>query len=242
MKIHAIIGGTAGLGGALARLLAQSGDAIWLADDPAAAPNVPALPQVTFHPLDLTDPAAPQAFADAIAQRHGRLDSLVVAASAMSQAPLPEWQIADWDRAAAINLRLPFLAAQAMQTLLVGSKGSLVLVSSTATLRGQPQTHAYQATKAGLAGLMRSLASELGPLGVRVNLVLPGWVDTAQTRAFWDAQADAGAARAAVEARIPLRRHGSAAEVAAALAWLLSDAASYVTGAMLPLDGGDTAV
>ncbi|MDF0542980.1 SDR family oxidoreductase [Sphingobium sp. H39-3-25] len=242
MKTYAIIGGTAGLGGALARLLADDGHAVWLADEPGAASAAPALPGVAFHPLDLADPAAPRALVKAITRRLGRLDGLVVAASAMAGAPLADWQVDDWDRAAAINLRLPFLAAQAAHGLLVHSGGSLVLVSSTATLRGQVHSHGYQATKAGLAGLLRSLAAELGPQGVRVNLVLPGWVETSLTQAFWQGQADAPAARAAIDGRIPLRRHGRADEVAAAMAWLLSDAASYVTGAIIPLDGGDTAV
>lgn len=245
-KTYAIIGGAAGLGGALARLLAAGGpdsnSAVWLADEPGAAAAAPALANVAFHPMDLADPAAPRALVKTITRRQGRLDGLVVAASAMGGAPLADWEASDWDRAAAINLRLPFLAAQAAQGLLTQSRGSLILVSSTATLRGQAQSHAYQATKAGLAGLLRSLAAELGPQGVRVNLVLPGWVETPQTQAFWRAQPDPQGARAAIDTRIPLRRHGSAEEVAAAMAWLLSDAASYVTGATIPLDGGDTAV
>lgn len=243
MKIHAIIGGAAGLGGALARQLAQDGATVWLADTPGAAPQLAGLDaSICFHPMDLADPAAPRTLVKAIERRHGRLDSLIVAASAMGQAPLADWQVADWDRAAAINLRLPFLAAQAAQGALAGSRGAIVLVSSTATLRGQIESHAYQATKAGLAGLLRSLCAELGPQGIRVNLVLPGWIDTPQTQAFWATQADAPAARAAIDGRIPLRRHGSAQEVAAAMAWLLSPAASYLNGAIIPLDGGDTAV
>lgn len=239
-RTHAIIGGTAGLGGALARSLIDAGDAVWLADDPAAAAQAP--PGARFVPLDLADPLAPAALADAIGAQHSALGSLVVAASLMQRAPLAQWHAADWDRAAAINLRLPFLAAQACAPLLARGTGCIVLVSSTATLRGQPESHAYQATKAGLAGLLRSLAAELGPAGIRVNMVLPGWVDTPQTESFWASQPDPAAARAAIDARIPLQRHGSAAEVAAAIAWLLSPAASYVSGAMVPLDGGDTAV
>ncbi|MBC2665181.1 SDR family oxidoreductase [Novosphingobium flavum] len=240
MKTHAIIGGCAGLGGALARALIEGGDAVWLADDPAALPGAPEGPRL--YPLDLADPQAPARFLAAIAGAGKGLDSLIIAASLMQGAPLEEWTVADWDRAAAINLRLPFLAAQAAAGLLSARAGSIVLVSSTATLRGQPLSHAYQATKAGLAGLLRSLAAELGPRGIRVNMVLPGWIDTPQTAAFWSARSDPQAARALIDARIPLQRHGSAQEVAAALRWLVSDGASYVSGAMLPLDGGDTAV
>ncbi|WP_066552556.1 SDR family NAD(P)-dependent oxidoreductase [Croceicoccus bisphenolivorans] len=240
MKTHLIIGGSAGLGGVLARALIASGDAVWLADDAQGAASAPKA--VRFHGMDLADPLAPQKLCGEIAADGHGLDSVVVAATMMHGAALEQWQASDWDRSAAINLRLPFLAAQAAAEMLTQSKGCIVFVSSTATLRGKPDTHGYQATKAGLAGLLRSLAAELGPRGVRVNMVLPGWIDTPQTNAFWASQSDPAEARAAMDARIPLRRHGDAGEAAAAIAWLLSGAASYVNGAMLPLDGGETAV
>lgn len=239
MKHHAIIGGTSGIGGAVARMLGAQGDRVWLIDDPAQSA---AAPDVTFCPLDLADPQAPGEVIACITGSAQRLDSLVIAASMMSSAPLGAWSAHDWDRSCAINLRLPFLAAQAASDALVRSGGSIVLVSSTATLRGQPGSHAYQASKAGLAGLLRSLAAELGPLGVRVNMVLPGWIETPQISAYWAAHPDATTARAAINARIPLQRHGQAEEVAQAIAWLTSEAASYVSGAMIPLDGGDTSV
>lgn len=236
MKTHAIIGGTSGIGGALARVLSAGGDDVWLGDDAGQQEAAP--PGVNFFAMDLAGPTEPARFLSGI----DRLDSLVIAASAMGSAALREWQVEAWDRSCAINLRLPFLAAQAAQDALVRGRGNIVLVSSTATLRGQPESHAYQASKAGLAGLLRSLAAELGPQGVRVNMVLPGWIETPQISAYWAAHPDADMARARINERIPLQRHGHAEEVAQAIAWLTSEAASYVSGAMIPLDGGDTSV
>ncbi|SFG00507.1 NAD(P)-dependent dehydrogenase, short-chain alcohol dehydrogenase family [Novosphingobium sp. CF614] len=233
-----VIGGASGLGGEIAEAFARQGDGVVLADAEA-----PRFAVEHFVALDLAATDAGGLAAGEAAARLGRLDALVVAASAMESAPIAEWTPAMWDRAAAINLRLPFLAVQAsLPWLRVSDNASVTVVSSTATMRGQPFTHAYQATKAGVAGLVRSLAAELGPDGIRVNAVLAGWLDTPLTRAYWAGREHAAAEREQVDGRIPLRRHGRAEEAAALVRFLASPAASYLTGAMLPVDGGDTAV
>ncbi|EIZ77877.1 short-chain dehydrogenase/reductase SDR [Novosphingobium sp. Rr 2-17] len=233
-----VIGGASGLGGEIAKAFLQQGDAVLLMDEVAPDGCL-----VDFAALDLASPDVGERIVQAVCARLGGLDVLVIAASAMESAPIHAWTAAMWDRACAINLRLPFLAVQGALPLLQASRNaSVTIVSSTATLRGQPYTHAYQATKAGIAGLVRSLAAELGPDRIRVNAVLGGWLDTPLTRAYWETIPDAPSARAGVDGRIPLRRHGSAAEAAALVRFLASDAASYMTGAMLPVDGGDTAV
>lgn len=233
-----VIGGASGLGGEIAAAFARNGEGVVLAD--AAAPP---LQGVSLVLLDLATPDAGAVLMDAAAAHLGRIDTVVVAASAMESAPVDQWTAEMWDRAAAINLRLPFLAVQAaLPWLRKSDSASVTMVSSTATLRGQPLTHAYQATKAGLSGLVRSLAAELGPQGIRVNAVLAGWLDTPLTQAYWAGRKDAGAERAHVDARIPLRRHGNAQEAVALIRFLALPAASYITGAMLPVDGGETAV
>lgn len=233
-----VIGGASGLGGEIAQAFAQQGDVVLLMDETAPKGCL-----VDFAALELAAADAGKKIAHEVLNKLGRLDALVIAASAMESAPIEGWTAVMWDRACAINLRLPFLAVQGILPLLQAStNASVTIVSSTATLRGQPYTHAYQATKAGVAGLVRSLAAELGPDQIRVNAVLGGWLDTPLTRAYWDTIPDAPSARAGVEGRIPLRRHGSATEAAALVRFLASDAASYMTGAMLPVDGGDTAV
>lgn len=233
-----VVGGANGLGGEIAMAFAQDGDHVLLAD--AAVPGLAGVDGVA---LDLAAVHAGALVMEQAAARLGRIDAMVIAASAMDSAPIAQWTAAMWDRAAAINLRLPFLAVQAALPMLRASdNASVTILSSTATLRGQAFTHGYQATKAGVSGLVRSLAAELGPEGIRVNAVLAGWLDTPLTRSYWTGRADGGAERAQVDGRIPLRRHGTAQEAAALVRFLASPAASYMTGAMLPADGGDTAV
>ncbi|WP_044564487.1 SDR family NAD(P)-dependent oxidoreductase [Azospirillum sp. B4] len=234
-----IIGSSAGLGRTVADGCKANGDWVAMADGAADATG----PWDLHIPVNPADHDAPARAVEAVRADQGALDAVVVAASLVQAAPVGQWTAAMWDEAAAVNLRLPFLAAQAALDLLGASpRAGIVFISSTATLRGQPHTHAYQATKAGLAGLVRSLAAELGPRGIRVNVALVGWVDTPQTRAFWSAQDDADAGRQEVDGRIPLRRHGQAEEAASLIRYLISPAASYITGAMIPVDGGDTAV
>jgi len=192
---------------------------------------------------DLDDPAMPGEAMARAAELHGGVDCLLVTAGAMHSAALAEWTLAAWDAVHASNLRLPFFLAQAAAPYLAASASAgIIFVSSTAARRGQSRTAPYQASKAGLSALVRGLAAELGPAGIRVNAVLPGWIETPFSNAFWQTLAEPAAARAAVEARIPLRRQGSAAEVAAVIAFLASSAAGYVTGTEIVIDGGDSAV
>ena len=101
---------------------------------------------------------------------------------------------------------------------------------------------AYHASKAGVVNLVRALADELSPKGIRVNAVCPGWVDTPFNEPFWSFQRDPGQAKADLEASIPLRRQGDASEVADVVAFLCSQGARYITGQAIVVDGGYIAV
>jgi 3-oxoacyl-[acyl-carrier protein] reductase len=245
MAVILIVGGASGLGGEIARSFAEAGDGVLLVDQGAAPAGLAdgVSGGMAYRALDLAAPETGARAAGEAAERFGAIDTLVVAASAMDSAPIAQWTAAMWDRAAAVNLRLPFLLTQAaLPWLCASANASVTIVSSTATMRGQPYSHAYQATKAGVAGLVRSLAAELGPEGIRVNAVLAGWLDTPLTRAYWDGVENAAEEKAKLDRRLPLRRHGTAAEAAALVRFLASGAASYLTGAMMPVDGGDTAI
>ncbi len=137
---------------------------------------------------------------------------------------------ADWDRVLAINLTGAMLGIQALAPLMPAG-ASIVNVGSTAALTGHYPV-AYTTSKWGLRGLTHSVATELGPRGIRVNIVHPGFIETDMT---------ASAPAAMLEAHLsltPLERPGTASEVAEVVAFLLSDAASYLTGAEIPVDGG----
>jgi NAD(P)-dependent dehydrogenase (short-subunit alcohol dehydrogenase family) len=173
----------------------------------------------------------------------GRLDVVFYNAAVLQARQLAEWTVADWDLASAVNLRAPFLLTQAAATELRTSPcGRVIVTSSTGAFRGHAGMPAYHATKAGLLGLVRALADELGPDGVTVNALCPGWVDTAFNDSFWEHQGDRDAAMHRLTDAIPLRRQGTPADLSGLLLLLASEASSYLTGQALVVDGGYTAV
>lgn len=241
-----VAGGATGIGAAAVRAFRARGDAVLLADrNPTAGSALVAEAQpgdARFFRCDFSEVgASARAVAAAVELGGGTLDAVFFNAGVLRAQPLEKWTAAEWDHSCAVNLRAPFLAAQAAAPHLRGSDaGRIVLTSSTGALRGHAGMPAYHATKAGLLGLVRSLADELGPDGVTVNALCPGWVDTPFNDPYWTHQ-PAGA-RVALEARIPLRRQAASGELTGLLLFLLSPASAYLTGQALVVDGGYTAV
>ncbi len=156
---------------------------------------------------------------------------------------MDEWTPELWQRSLALNLSAPFFLAQAAAPALRRSdNASIIFTSSTGALRGHAGMPAYHATKAGLLGLARALADELAPAGVRVNCLLPGWIDTPFNTPFWAFQSDPIAAEASLLRSIPMRRQGLPEDVVGSILFLASPASKYVTGTSLVVDGGYTAV
>lgn len=243
-----VAGGASGIGAAAIRAFRQRGDDVLLADRNAEAAErlvVEELPgALRFLAVDFAEAgAASAAVAAAVELGHGTLDAVFYNAAVLAARPLAEWTAAEWDHSAAVNLRAPFLVCQAAAPYLVrAAQGRIVLTSSTGALRGHAGMPAYHATKAGLVGLVRSLADELGPQGVTVNAICPGWVDTPFNDAYWAHQPDPAAALVALTDSIPLRRQARSDELSGLLLFLLSPASGYLTGQALVVDGGYTAV
>ncbi len=169
----------------------------------------------------------------------GGLDVVLGNAGVLLAAPLGEWTVEQWDLTTAVNLRAPFLLAQAAAPHLVHSDvASMIFTSSTGAFRGHAGMPAYAATKAGLVNLVRALADELSPSGVRVNCICPGWIDTPFNDTFWRHQDDPDAALEALVTSIPMRRQGTPEDVAGTVLFLASPASAYVTGQALVVDGG----
>lgn len=248
MSAVIVAGGATGIGAAVVRGLRSRGDDVVLVDrnavDGAAvvSEDLPGAGWLIEGDLATADgPAA--AVNAALEHTGGRLDGVFYNAGVLLARPLAEWTVADWDLSTAVNLRGPFLMAQAAAPHLAQSRsGRIVLTSSTGALRGHAGMPAYHATKSGLHGLVRALADELAPHGTTVNAICPGWVDTPFNDGFWGHQSDAGQALAELERSIPLGRQAQPDDVVGSVLFLMSDAASYVTGQALVIDGGYTAV
>jgi 3-oxoacyl-[acyl-carrier protein] reductase len=188
---------------------------------------------------DVADEDAVSALVEAASRFLGRIDVLINNAGIARKAPFLETDLTAWDRTIAVNLRGMFTAAQTVARNMVadGRGGSIVNMASTNALGGEADFTDYNASKGGVLQLTRTMAVELGPLGVRVNCVCPGYIDTPLNRALGTEEDF----RAYERERIPLGRRGAPEEVAAAYLFLASDDASFVHGAALVVDGGQTA-
>jgi len=243
-----VLGGATGIGGAIARALAARGDRVVVADRNAEAGRelVQSIgsSQALFVHCDLeNDSASEDAVVAATEFSTGELDDLVYTAGLLEAMPLAAWSRSAWERSLAVNLTAPFFAVQAARSALARSpRGRVILTSSTGALRGPAGMPAYHASKAGMLGLMRSLADELATDGTTVNSILPGWIDTPFNDAYWSHQADPDAARVALESSIPLKRQGVPDDVTGAVLFLASSQSSYITGQSIVIDGGFTAV
>jgi 3-oxoacyl-[acyl-carrier protein] reductase len=239
-KVTLITGAAGGIGGALARLLAERGARLLLTDrDETGLARLSADLGEAVATLagDAHDRALPQACVAAALARFGRLDGLVTCAGASRPCPLVEMEDEEWDRLVDLNLSAVFRFSRAVARALIaqGEGGAIVHVSSIAHANGGANL-AYGSAKGGVATLNCGMAQQLGALRIRVNAVAPGIIDTPMVRNGFAAQFDGLVAGAS--ARTPLGRLGRAEDVAATIAFLLSDGAAFVTGALVPITGG----
>ncbi|WP_027579751.1 SDR family oxidoreductase [Bradyrhizobium sp. Ai1a-2] len=238
-KVALVTGAARGIGLATARRFLAEGWRVALLDIERELLNeaVTGLKQAESTlalPCDVADAAGVAAAFDAVEKRFGRLDALVNNAGVAVFAPLLETSDADWSRILAVNLTGPFLCAKAAAPLMrEHGGGAIVNITSISAVRASTLRSAYGTSKAGLAHLTKQLAVELASLGIRVNAVAPGPVDTAMAKAVHTA-----AIRADYHDAIPLNRYGLEEELAEAIFFLSSERASYITGQILAVDGG----
>lgn len=239
-KVAVVTGGTRGIGYAIVKALVESGAkvAIWGSRQETADAAVakikaecPGCEVVGMAPK-LTDSKAVESAMNAVMENFGSLDILANNAGIAQNIPLESYTDDDLEKIINLNIKAVFICSKAAASLMKGKGGSIINTSSVVSFYGQGLGSMYPASKAGVNGLTRALSRELGKDGIRVNAVAPGVTRTDMVAALPENMV------APLLQRIPLARMGEAEDIANAVVFLASDKASYITGAVLPVDGG----
>jgi 3-oxoacyl-[acyl-carrier protein] reductase len=223
-----VTGGNRGIGRAIAEAFLANGDKVAVTTRSGGAPH-----GALDVRCDITDAAAVEAAFLAIEAEHGPVEVLVANAGVTKDTLILRMSEEDWSSVIDTNLTGSFrLAKRAAKGMLRLRRGRIIFISSVVGLLGSAGQANYAASKAGLVGMARSLARELGSRSITANVVAPGFVETDMTDVLTDDQKNT------IKTQVPLGRYASPVEIAAAVTWLAGDGAAYVTGAVIPVDGG----
>jgi 3-oxoacyl-[acyl-carrier protein] reductase len=223
-----VTGGNRGIGRAIAEAFLANGDKVAVTTRNGGAPD-----GALDVRCDITDPAAVEAAFGRIEAEHGPVEVLVANAGITKDTLILRMSDEDWSSVIDTNLTGSFrLAKRAAKGMLRLRRGRIIFVGSVVGLLGSAGQANYAASKAGLVGMARSLARELGSRSITANVVAPGFVETDMTEVLTDDQ------KSTIKTQVPLGRYASPGEIAAAVTWLAGDGAAYVTGAVIPVDGG----
>ncbi len=223
-----VTGGNRGIGRAIAEAFVANGDKVAVTTRSGGAPE-----GTLDVRCDITDAGQVEAAFAQIEEAHGPVEVLVANAGITADTLLLRMSDDDWSSVIDTNLTGSFrLAKRASKGMLRLRRGRIVFISSVVGLLGSAGQVNYAASKSGLVGMARSIARELGSRSITANVVAPGFVETDMTGVLTDEQ------KAAIKAQVPLGRYGSVEDIAETVLWLTGPGASYVTGAVIPVDGG----
>jgi len=244
-KVAFITGAGSGIGFATALRFAREGAAV-VGLDLAACPDwkqvVDAAPAADFHVADVRDAAAQNAAVASALKGHGRIDALVTAAGIAGGGPVHLVSAEEWQRVQDVNLTGTFLSAKAvLPAMLAQRAGSIVTIASVEGIEGAEGGSTYNASKGGVILLTKNMAMDYGRMGIRVNCICPGFIDTPLFRQVIGSEAFPAPYRERIREQHKLGRFGRPEEIAGAALFLVSDDASFVSGVALPVDGGFTA-
>jgi 3-oxoacyl-[acyl-carrier protein] reductase len=223
-----VTGGNRGIGRAIAEAFLANGDQVAVTTRSGGAPD-----GALDVRCDITDADAVEAAFQEIEEKQGPVEILVANAGITADTLLLRMSDDDWSSVIDTNLTGSFrLAKRAAKGMLRLRRGRIVFISSVVGLLGSAGQVNYAASKAGLVGMARSIARELGSRSITANVVAPGFIETDMTAVLTDEQ------KSAIKTQVPLGRYGSTDEIAQTVLWLTGDGAAYVTGAVIPVDGG----
>jgi 3-oxoacyl-[acyl-carrier protein] reductase len=223
-----VTGGNRGIGRAIAEAFLAQGDRVAVTSRSGGGPD-----GALDLTCDITDAAAIEAAFTEIESAHGPVEVLVANAGITADTLLVRMSDDEWSSVIDTNLTGSFrLAKRAVSKMMRLRRGRILFISSVVGLLGSGGQVNYAASKAGLVGIARSIAREYGSRGITANVVAPGFVETDMTETLSDDL------KATYKAQVPLGRYGSTDEIASAVTWLASDGAAYITGAVIPVDGG----
>ena len=243
-KVILVTGGSTGIGRATAAILAREGATVVIADlqDAEGAHTVATIKanggKAEYHHVDVSDYAGMRALVGDIAARHGALDGAFNNAGIEGPSvKIMDLSLEDWQRVIAVNLTGVYISMKcALEQMLKQQRGgAIVSTASAAGLIGIPGAAAYNSAKHGVVGLTKTVALEYARHNIRVNAVCPGFIETPMLDRVTDASIKI---REQLIGTVPLRRVAQPHEIGDAVAWLMSDKSSYVTGVALPVDGG----
>lgn len=240
-KTAVVTGGGQGIGAGISHAMLEAGAEVLIVQRSPLPATLAKQPAVRWIEADLADTASYKAVADSICQTEDRIDALVNNAGFMFEKSLEQMDIEEWNRMLAVNLTAPAFLSRALLPLLrAAGSASIINIGSIEGLAANPEHAAYCASKGGVHALSKALAVDLGKDGIRVNAIAPGWIRSALSDAYIDAQDDPAAAWTGLHKMHPAGRVGEPRDVGELAVYLASDASSFITGQVIVIDGGRT--
>ena len=235
-KVVMVTGGAAGIGRVTAENFAKEGAKIAICDvNPEAGQAALKTlgPDASFEKVDVADSASVSSWVDAVFEKYGQIDVLVNNAGITRDSLIMRMKEADWDAVISVNLKSAFNCVKAVSKIMVKQRsGRIINLASVVGVMGNPGQANYVASKAGMIGLTKTVAKELGARGITVNAVAPGFIETDMTAVLSEK------VKEAMLSMIPLQRAGNPQDVADAITFLASDQAAYITGQVIHVTGG----